>query len=164
VTEDEVQQLMGEALAEAEAAGASGEYPIGAVVAISGQVVSRGRARHDATRSQLAHAELEALLGGGEPLWTRHDEAVLVTTVEPCPMCIGATVMADVPHVIFALPDPFVETRRILEVPYVRRHISTYRGGVRAGEARALVERLHPRYGEVLRRHETLDSQAASYF
>jgi tRNA(adenine34) deaminase len=152
LSDSEADWLMGEALAEAEAAAASGEYPIGAVVAISGEVVSRGRARHRSTRSQLAHAELEALVGGGEPLWTRHDEAVLVTTIEPCPMCIGATVMADVPHVVFALPDPFVETRRILEVPYVRRHISSYRGGVREAEARALVERLHPRYGEVLER------------
>lgn len=148
----EIERLMGEALAEAEAAGASGEYPIGAIIAIGGEIVARGGARHRSTRSQLAHAELEALLGGGEPLWTRHDEAVLVTTVEPCPMCIGATVMADVPHVIFSLPDPFVETRRVLEVPYVRRHIRTYRGGVREAEARALVERLHPRYGRILHR------------
>jgi len=140
------------ALAEAEAAGLAGEYPIGAVVAVDGEVVSRGRSRQRERRSQLAHAELEALLTGGEPLWTRHDEAVLVTTVEPCPMCIGAAVMADVPHVVYSVEDPFVQTPQILEVPYMRSHIVTYRGGVLAAETHALIERLHPRYAEVLRR------------
>jgi tRNA(adenine34) deaminase len=143
---------MREALAEAEAAGLAGEYPIGAVVAIDGVIVSRGRSRQGERRSQLAHAELEALLTGGEPLWTRHDEAVLVTTVEPCPMCIGAAVMADVPHVVYSVEDPFVQTPQILEVPYMRSHIATYRGGLLAAETLALIERLHPRYAEVLRR------------
>jgi len=143
---------MREALVEAEAGGLAGEYPIGAVVAVDGEVVSRGRSRHRERRSQLAHAELEALLGGGELLWTRHDEAVLVTTVEPCPMCIGAAVMADVPHVVFSVEDRFVQTPQIVEVPYMRSHIQTYRGGVLAAETLALIERLHPRYAEVLRR------------
>ena len=146
------EQLMREALREAEAAGLAGEYPIGAVVAIDSEIVSRGRARHLERRSQLAHAELEALLGGGEPLWSRHEEAVLVTTVEPCPMCIGAVVMADVPHIVYSVDDPFVQTTHILEVPYVRSHIETYRGGVLAAETHALIERLHPHYSEVLRR------------
>jgi tRNA(adenine34) deaminase len=57
---------MREALREAEAAGLAGEYPIGAVVAVDGEIVSRGRSGHRERRSQLAHAELEALLAGGQ--------------------------------------------------------------------------------------------------
>ena len=101
---------MREALAEAEAAGEAGEYPIGAVVTIEGAVVSRGRSRRRELRSQLAHAELGALQRGGELLWERHDDAVLITTVEPCPLCLGAAVMADVPHIVFAHPDPAVQS------------------------------------------------------
>lgn len=136
---------MREALAEAEAAGIAGELPIGAVLVVEGAVVARGRACHRAARSQLMHAEMQALLHGGEPLWERYDDAVLFTTVEPCPMCLGAAVMADVPHVVFALTDVNAGCGRIVEtIPYVRRHIRTYHGGVLADEARALFERFDP--------------------
>ena len=142
----DVEALMREALAEAEAAGEAGEYPIGAIVAIDGAVVSRGRSRQRELRSQLAHAELEALQDGGDLLWERHDEAVLVTTVEPCPLCLGAAVMADVPHIVFAHPDPAVQSAKIIErVPYVAAHIETYVGGVLREESRALFERYEPR-------------------
>ena len=135
------------ALAEAEAAGDAGELPIGAVVVIEGEIVSRGRAAHRAHRSQLAHAELEALRAGGEAVWERHDEAVLFTTVEPCPMCLGAAVMADVPHIVFASHDALVHSSQTVETnPYVSRHVRSYVGGVLEGESRALIERLHPAF------------------
>jgi tRNA(adenine34) deaminase len=133
---------MREALAEAAAAAAVGERPIGAVLVVGGEIVSRGRSRQNELRSQLAHAELEALQNGGEAVWERYREAVLFTTVEPCPLCLGAAVMADVPHVVYALHDPLVETYRLIEgSPYVARHIETYCGGVLEREAQALVER-----------------------
>jgi tRNA(adenine34) deaminase len=142
----DLEAMMREALAEAEAAGEDGEYPIGAVVVIEGKVVSRGRSRQRDLRSQLAHAELEALQQGGEPLWERHDEAVLFTTVEPCPLCLGAAVMADVPHIVFAHSDPAVQSAEVIErVPYVASHIHTYLGGVLRDESRALFERYEPR-------------------
>lgn len=136
---------MREALAEAEAAGRAGERPIGAALVLGGQVVSRGRSRQNELRSQLAHAELEALQRGGDPLWERYLEAVLFTTVEPCPLCLGAVVMADVPHVVYALHDPLVQTRSLIEgSAYVARHIETYYGGVLEEESRRLLERYHP--------------------
>ena len=137
---------MREALREAKAAGEAGEYPFGAVVAIDGQVISRGRSRQRELRSQLAHAELEALQRGGERLLNEHDRAVLVTTVEPCPLCLGAAVMADVPHIFFGHPDPAAQSAQIIErVPYVGSHIETYLGGVLQAESRALFERYAPR-------------------
>ncbi len=141
-----LERWMHEALAEAGAAGRAGEYPIGAVVVLDDRVVSRGRSRQVERRSQIAHAELNALQSAGEPLWTRHDDAVLFTTVEPCPLCLGALVMADVPHVVFAHEDPAVESREIVErIPYVGSHIETYHGGVLRDESRALFERYEPR-------------------
>ena len=137
---------MREALAEAEAAGASGEYPIGAVLVIDAEIVSRGRSRQRELRNQLAHAELDALRNGGEPLWEHYERAVLFTTIEPCPLCLGAAVMADVPHIVFAHPDPAIQSREIVErIPYVASHIETYLGGVLRDESRALVERYEPR-------------------
>jgi tRNA(adenine34) deaminase len=145
MTKADLERFMREALAEAEAAGEAGELPIGAVVVIDGQIVARGRARHQELRSQLAHAELQALLAGGEALWERFERAVLFTTAEPCPLCLGAAVMADVPHVVFALPDALVHSAQMVTTnPYVRRHIRTYRGGVLEAEARTLVARFNP--------------------
>ena len=140
----EPEELMREALTEAEAAAAAGERPIGAVLVVAGEVVSRGRSRQNEQRSQLAHAELEALQKGGDCVWERYAEAVLFTTVEPCPLCLGAVVMADVPHVVYGAHDPLVETYRLIEgSPYVARHVETYCGGLLEEDARALVERYH---------------------
>ena len=142
LTKHDLEAFMREALVEAEAAGAAGEHPIGAVLVVDGVIVSRGRSRRQEMRSQVAHAEMEALLNGGEALWMRYDQAVLFTTMEPCPMCLGATVMADVPHIIFASHDAVVHSAEtVANNPYVRRHIKTYLGGILESEARAVVGR-----------------------
>jgi len=137
--------FMRHALDEAEAAGRAGQLPIGAIVVIDGQIIARGRARHKELRNQLRHAELNALLEGGEPLWTNYDRAILFTNVEPCPLCLGAVVMADVPHVVFALEDRVVYSPQTIEAnPYVRRHLRTYHGGVLAAESAAIIGRYAP--------------------
>jgi tRNA(adenine34) deaminase len=137
--------FMREALAEADEAGRAGEHPIGAVLAIGGEIVARGRNENRARRSQLAHAELNALLAGGEALWERYAEAVLFTTVEPCPLCLGAAVMADVPHIVFALPDANVHSgHTVAENPYVRSHLRSYVGGVLEEEAKEVIRRYEP--------------------
>lgn len=145
LTDAQVETFMREALAEARIAGEKGELPIGAVLIIDRQIVARGRAAHRETRSQLAHAELRALLAGGEALWTDYSVGVLITSSEPCPMCLGAAVMADVPHIVFAAHDAVVHSARtVFENPYVHRHIATYRGGVLENEARALIAEFDP--------------------
>jgi len=138
----DLEAMMHEALAEAEEAGRAGERPIGSVLVIDGQIVSRGRARHRQRRSQLCHAEMEALQSGGESLWAQYERAVLFTTVEPCPMCLGATVMADVPHIVFAAHDAVAGIGAAVEsIPYLRRHIETYLGGVLEAESDEVVGR-----------------------
>lgn len=142
----DLDEFMREALAEAEEAGRIGEYPIGAVVVLDGEIIARGRARHGEYRSQLRHAELNALLDGGEKLWTDYKRAVLFTTVEPCPMCLGAVVMADVPHIIYALHDTIVHSKHSVETnPYIRRHIKSYFGGLLEEESAGVIRRYNPR-------------------
>jgi tRNA(Arg) A34 adenosine deaminase TadA len=143
----DLEALMREALAEAETAGRAGGRPIGAVVVVRGQIVSRSQARDHGFKSQLLHAEIKALLDGGDPLWEHYRDAVLVTTVEPCPLCLGAAVMADVPHIVFASHDEVAgaASRQIVAtVPYVQRHIVSYLGGVLEAESRALLTRFDP--------------------
>lgn len=142
----DLEAFMREALVEAESAGLAGELPIGAVLVLDGEIIARGRARHGESRSQLRHAELNALLDGGEKLWTDFRRAILFTTVEPCPMCLGAVVMADVPHVIYALHDSVVKSKLTLEAnPYIRRHIKSYFGGILEDESARIFGKYRPR-------------------
>ncbi len=137
--------FMREALAEAEAAGQVGELPIGAVVVLDGNVIGRGRARHQEFQNQIRHAELNALLDAETILFTEYKRAILFTTCEPCPMCLGAAVMADIPHIIFAIHDQVVHSKTTIEVnPYVRRHIKSYYGGVLREEAASIFARYKP--------------------
>lgn len=136
----DLEKFMREALLEADEAGKAGEYPIGAVLVLDDEIIARGRARHHEHRNQISHAELNALLNGGEKLWVHFKRVILFTTVEPCPMCLGATVMADVPHIIYALHDKVVYSKTTLEAnPYVRRHIKSYFGGVLEDESAAII-------------------------
>ncbi len=138
--------FMRAALAQAEEAGQAGELPIGAVVVLDGEITARGRARHQELHSQVRHAELNAILEGGEKLWTEYDRAILFTTVEPCPLCLGAAVMADIPHIIFAIHDCVVHSELTLEAnPYVRRHIRSYQGGVLEADSEDIMRRYDPR-------------------
>ena len=141
----DLEKFMREALIEAEAAGRAGELPIGSVVVIDGEIISRGQANHQRTKNQLSHAELNALLSGGEKLWSDYRRAILFTTVEPCPMCLGAVVMADIPHIIFAKYDRVVHSQLSVETnPYIRRHIKTYFGGVLEKESTEILARYKP--------------------
>lgn len=140
-----LETFMREALLEAEAAGEAGELPIGAILVIDGEIVSRGRACHQQMKSQISHAELNTLLNGGDRLWTDYKRAILFTTVEPCPMCLGAIVMADIPHVIFAKHDQVVQSRLSVETnPYIRRHIKSYFGGILEAESTRILARYRP--------------------
>ncbi len=96
------------ALTEAEAALATGDVPVGAVVlAPGGEVIGRGRNLREATHDPTGHAEVvamrEAALSRGE--W-RLDDCTLVATLEPCTMCAGALVLARVARVVFGAWDP----------------------------------------------------------
>ncbi|HEX9101233.1 MAG TPA: tRNA adenosine(34) deaminase TadA [Polyangia bacterium] len=98
---------MREALAEAEAAAALGEVPVGAVVVVGGEIVGRGGNRRESAKDPTAHAELiairqAALAVGG---W-RLVGATLYVTQEPCPMCAGAIVNARVERVVFGCDNP----------------------------------------------------------
>jgi tRNA(adenine34) deaminase len=98
---------MQEAIAEARAAAALGEVPVGAVVVVDGKIVGRGGNRRESARDPTAHAELIAIrqaaiaVGG----W-RLVGATLYVTQEPCPMCAGAIVNARVERVVYGCDNP----------------------------------------------------------
>jgi tRNA(adenine34) deaminase len=101
--------LMLEAIAEARAAMAAGEVPIGCVIAHgpSLQIIGRGHNLRETDHDPTAHAEIIAMRQAGRYLghW-RLIDCTMVVTLEPCPMCAGAVVNARIPRLIYGCPDP----------------------------------------------------------
>lgn len=95
------------ALDEARAALEHGDVPIGALVVLDGAVVAKAHNERNLRHDPTAHAEVLALRAAAEALGTsRLDGATLVSTLEPCPMCAGAALMARIGRVVFAADDP----------------------------------------------------------
>jgi len=99
--------FMSTALEEAALAAGDGEVPVGAVLVRNGEVIARDHNRRDVTGDPTAHAEVLVLRSAGESAgdW-RLEDATLYVTLEPCPMCAGAIVLARVRTVVFGASDP----------------------------------------------------------
>ncbi len=94
------------ALELAREAERAGEVPIGAVVALSGRVIGRGRNSPIALNDPTAHAEILALRDAAATIQNyRLEGATLYTTLEPCVMCAGALVAARVARLVFGARD-----------------------------------------------------------
>lgn len=98
---------MDEALAEARAAGARGEVPVGAVVvAPGGRVVSRAGNRTRELQDPTAHAEMLAIRAACAELGERLTGCALYVTLEPCPMCAAAISAARIARLYYGASDP----------------------------------------------------------
>ena len=100
------EQYMRKALAEAEAALAAGEVPIGAVIVSNDRIVARGHNLTETLSDVTAHAEMQAITSaenyfGGKYL----ADCTLYVTVEPCVMCAGAIGWAQIRRVVYGAPD-----------------------------------------------------------
>lgn len=101
------EKYMLEALREAEAAGAEGEIPIGAVIVCRDRIISRGHNMTERLNDPTAHAEMIALTSATETLGGKYLEGcTLYVTVEPCPMCAAALNWAQVSRIVYGAPDP----------------------------------------------------------
>ena len=100
------EKFMREALAEARAAAAVGEVPIGAVVVCAGEIVARAHNRRELDQDPSAHAEFAALCAAARTLgrWRLSDCTVYVT-LEPCCMCAGLMVNARVGRCVYGAAD-----------------------------------------------------------
>jgi tRNA(adenine34) deaminase len=119
------------ALAEAAAAGGTGDVPVGAVVLDpAGAVVARARNRREADGDPTAHAEILAIRAAARAAGSwRLDGMTLVVTLEPCTMCAGAVTLARLSRLVYGADDPragavgslwdVVRDQRLVPVPEV---------------------------------------------
>lgn len=136
--ETEHESLMRLALQEAEAARRAGEVPIGAVIAHQGRIIAAAHNQREQLHDPTAHAEMIAITQAAEALGSwRLEECTLCVTLEPCPMCAGAILLARIPIVVYGANDPkagAVESLyRLLDDPRLN-HRCTVFGGVLAAE------------------------------
>ncbi len=120
------------------------EVPIGAVIEKDGEVIAAAHNRVAGARDPTAHAEILALTQAAAAVgdW-RLIGATLYVTKEPCPMCSGATLMARLKRVVYAVGDPKMGclggATDLNALPQANHHLEVVRG-VMESECRDLLQ------------------------
>lgn len=137
-------QHMQRALEEAKRALELGEVPVGAVVVCGGEVIASAHNEREATGDPTAHAEVLAIRRAAKRLGRRRlTGCTLYVTLEPCPMCAGAIVMAELGGVYYGAADETAgcagSVYAIPEDPAFGRRI-TCMGGLLEGECKEILD------------------------
>ncbi len=94
------------ALREAQAAYEQKEVPVGAIIVRDNAVIGKGYNQIERLQDPTAHAEMLAITAAAGTLGSRRlEECTMYVTLEPCPMCAGAIVMARIPTLVFGAYD-----------------------------------------------------------
>lgn len=96
------------AIEQAQLAGSIGEVPVGAIITDKdNNLISTGYNLRESNHDPTAHAEIIAIKNAAKKLnsW-RLEGTTLYATIEPCPMCMGAVVLARINRLVFGARDP----------------------------------------------------------
>jgi tRNA(adenine34) deaminase len=95
------------ALQAALVAEENGDVPIGTVIVHEGRIIAKAYNQREQLKDPTAHAEIIALTQAATALgmWRLHGGTIYVT-LEPCPMCAGALVLARLDRLVYGCPDP----------------------------------------------------------
>jgi tRNA(adenine34) deaminase len=138
------ESLMDAALDEARRARDAGEVPIGAVIAIADEIVGRGFNQPVSSCDPTAHAEIVAIRDAARRIGNyRLVGATLCVTIEPCLMCVGASVHARVATLVYGAAEPksgaVSSTVRGGDLPG-HNHRFEVVAGIRGEECRSLLQ------------------------
>ena len=107
ITSDKDEEFMSLALQEAQKSKEMNEVPVGAIVTINGEVISKSHNKSISENDPTAHAEINALRKAAESVDSyRLTGATLYVTLEPCAMCYGAIIHARISRLVFGAYDP----------------------------------------------------------
>ena len=139
----DIDWLMGEAIDEARRARYMFEVPVGAVVAVDGQIIGRGFNHPIGGRDPSAHAEISAMRQAARQVGNyRLTGATLCVTIEPCLMCVGAMVHARIGTLVYGAAEPksgaVVSAVRGAELPGLNHRLEIV-SGIREEECRGLI-------------------------
>ncbi len=131
------------AFAEARAAAAAGEVPVGCAIVRDGEVVGRAHNRTLRDRDPTAHAEILAIRQVASALGSeRLGDCDLYVTLEPCAMCAAAISFGRIRRLYFGAPDPkggAVENGVKFFSAATCHHRPELYGGIREREAASLL-------------------------
>jgi tRNA(adenine34) deaminase len=137
------QIYMSEALKEATRAYDADEVPIGAIVVYKRRIIARAHNQTRLLKDPTAHAEMIALTQAANFLKSeRLLNCTLYVTIEPCPMCAGAMVLARIKRLAFGALDPKAGAcGSVMDILSERRlnHRVSATGGILSGECGALL-------------------------
>ena len=101
------------ALEEAVNASELGNFPVGALlVTSSGEVIAKAKNGIYTNKGYLYHAEMQLISLNQGYLWEHEHDVTLYSSVEPCIMCLGATVICRIKHVVWAANDYWAGARQ----------------------------------------------------
>lgn len=112
-----MEEFLAEAIKEAETGLAEGGIPIGSVLVIDGQIVGRGHNRRIQRLSPILHAEMDCFENAGRRTAAEYRRATLYSTLSPCDMCSGVSLLYKIPNVVigenvnFQGPEEYVRSR-----------------------------------------------------
>jgi creatinine deaminase len=112
-------EFLAAAIEEAKLGLAEGGIPIGSVLVIDGVIVGRGHNRRVQHGSAVLHAEMDALENAGRLTAADYQRSTLYSTLSPCDMCSGASLLYKVPRIVvgenrtFQGPEAYVRSRGV---------------------------------------------------
>jgi creatinine deaminase len=112
-------EFLAAAIEEAKLGLAEGGIPIGSVLVIDGAIVGRGHNRRVQQGSAVLHAEMDALENAGRLTAADYQRSTLYSTLSPCDMCSGASLLYKVPRIVvgenrtFQGPEAYVRSRGV---------------------------------------------------
>ena len=133
------ERYMRAALAEAEAAKAEGEIPIGAVIVAGGRIIARAHNLTETLGDVTAHAEMQAITMAASALGGKYLKGcTLYVTVEPCIMCGGAIGWAQIDRIVYGADD--IKRGYAIYAPKAFHPKATVTRGVMETECRELMQ------------------------
>jgi cytosine/creatinine deaminase len=108
------QELMAAAIAEARAGRAEGGVPVGAALAVDGELLGVGRNKRVQEGSAIRHGETDCLENVGRLPASTYRRATLYTTLSPCDMCTGAILLYGIPRVVIGEHSTFLGNEALL--------------------------------------------------
>lgn len=107
------------AIDEARKGSSEGGVPIGSVLVIEGQIFGRGHNRRVQKGSAVLHAEMDCLENAGRLRADDYERATLYSTLSPCDMCSGASLLYRIPRIVigehrtFRGPEDYLRSRGV---------------------------------------------------